>query len=65
MKFHLFLDGNKRSVIYLADVFIELNYLELLREDFYERLEDVVVAVASDEIDKEGLQSILSEILVA
>ena len=44
-----FLDGNKRTALYLAKAFIKLNYPKLVRDDFYERLEDVVVAVASDE----------------
>ena len=63
VKFHPFLDGNKRTALYIAKAFIKLNFPEILREDFYEKLEDVVVAVASDEIDKERLQNILSEIL--
>ena len=53
VKFHPFLDGNKRTAIYIADAFIELNHPEILREDLYEKLEDVVVDVASGKIDKE------------
>lgn len=58
-----FLDGNKRTALYLAKAFIKLNRPEILREDFYEKLEDVVVNVASGEIDKERLKKILSKIL--
>ena len=63
IKLHPFLDGNKRTALYLAKAFIKLNYPKLVRDDFYERLEDVVVAVASDEIDKENLKKILKEYL--
>ena len=68
VKFHPFLyivllDGNKRTALYIAKAFIKLNYPEFLREDLYERLEDVVVDVASGEIDKENLKKILIEIL--
>lgn len=68
VKFHplpyiVLLDGNKRTVLYIAKAFIKLNYPEFLREDFYEKLEDVVVDVASGEIDKENLKKILIEIL--
>lgn len=49
VKFHPFLDGNKRSAIYLAHAFIELNAPEILPDDFYQKLENVVVDVASDE----------------
>lgn len=48
---------------HLPDVFIELNHPEILREDLYEKLEDVVVDVASGKIDKENLKKILIEIL--
>lgn len=63
VKFHPFLDGNKRTAIYLAKAFIKLNAPEMLPNDFYERLENVVVSVASDEINKDTLKAILAEIL--
>lgn len=63
VKFHPFLDGNKRTAIYLAKAFIKLNAPEILPNDFYERLENVVVGVASDEIDKDSLKAILAEVL--
>lgn len=63
VKFHPFLDGNKRTAIYLAKAFIKLNVPEILPDDFYEMLENVVVGVASDEIDKDSLKAILAEIL--
>ena len=57
------MDGNKRTALYIAKAFIKLNYPEFLREDFYEKLEDVVVDVASGKIDEENLKKILIEIL--
>ena len=63
VKFHPFLDGNKRTAIYLANAFIELNCPEAFTDDFYQKLENVVVGVASGEIDKDSLKAILAEIL--
>ena len=63
VKFHPFLDGNKRSAILIARVFVLINAPEILPNDFYERLENVVVGVASDEIKKDSLKAILAEIL--
>ena len=63
VKFHPFLDGNKRTAIYLAKAFIKLNAPEILPNDFYERLENVVVGVANDEINKDSLKAILAGIL--
>ena len=44
VKFHPFLDGNKRSAIYLIKAFIKLNVPEILPNDFYQKLENVVVS---------------------
>lgn len=63
VKFHPFLDGNKRSAIYLAKAFIKLNAPKMLPNDFYQKLENVVVSVASDEIDKDILKAILANLL--
>lgn len=63
VKFHPFLDGNKRSAIYLAKAFIKLNAPKMLPNDFYQKLENVVVSVASDEIDKDELKAIFVDIL--
>lgn len=63
VKFHPFLDGNKRSAILIARVFIMINALEILPNDFYQKLENVVVGIASDKIDKEALKAILADIL--
>lgn len=63
VKFHPFLDGNKRTAILIARVFVLINAPKILPDDFYERLENVVVCVASDEIDKDSLKAILAEVL--
>lgn len=63
VKFHPFLDGNKRSAILIARVFIMINAPEILPNDFYYKLENIVVSVASDEIDKDKLKAILADIL--
>ena len=63
VKFHPFLDGNKRSAILIARVFIVINMPQILPNDFYQTLENVVVGIASDEIDKDKLKAILTDIL--
>ncbi|MGX2973104.1 type II toxin-antitoxin system death-on-curing family toxin [Helicobacter sp. T3_23-1059] len=63
VKFHPFLDGNKRSAILIARVFVLINAPEILPNDFYEKLENVVVGVANDEINKDSLKAILANIL--
>lgn len=63
VKFHPFLDGNKRTTIYLAKAFIKLNYAELLPDDFYQNLEDIVVSVAEGKITEEQLREILKNLL--
>lgn len=63
VKFHPFLDGNKRSAIYLAKAFIKINAPQNLPNDFYAKLEDVVVDVASDGLSKESLRDFLAQLL--
>lgn len=63
VKFHPFLDGNKRSAIYLAKAFIKLNVPQSLPNDFYTKLENIVVNVASDEMSKEQLRDFLANLL--
>lgn len=63
VKFHPFLDGNKRSAILIARVFIKLNVPQSLPNDFYAKLENIVVNVASDEMSKEQLRDFLANLL--
>ena len=62
-KNHLFLDGNKRTSIALGAYFLEINGLESYVDKFITTLEDVSIQLAIDEIDKEGLRSILRTIV--
>ena len=62
VKFHPFVDGNKRTALLIGDAFIILNH-KATPKDFYQRLENVIVSVASDEISKDGLKQILSAML--
>lgn len=63
VKFHPFADGNKRTAIYLAKAFIKLNCPEILPDDFYQKLEDVIVSVATSKTSKEELRAILQKLL--
>ncbi|EOG2478739.1 type II toxin-antitoxin system death-on-curing family toxin [Campylobacter upsaliensis] len=63
VKFHPFADGNKRTALLLGRTFIKLNYPDSLPTDFYQRLEYVIVSVASDELSKDELAQILSAML--
>ncbi|SUX12649.1 type II toxin-antitoxin system death-on-curing family toxin [Campylobacter upsaliensis] len=63
VKFHPFIDGNKRTALLLGRTFIKINYPASLPTDFYQRLEDVIVSVASDTISKDELAQILSAML--
>ncbi|WP_026943596.1 type II toxin-antitoxin system death-on-curing family toxin [Helicobacter rodentium] len=63
VKFHPFLDGNKRTTLLVARTFIVMNYPKILLENFYQNLEDVVVAVAEGKTTKEELREILQNLL--
>ncbi|EAK4279669.1 type II toxin-antitoxin system death-on-curing family toxin [Campylobacter upsaliensis] len=63
VKFHPFIDGNKRTALLLGRTFIKINYPDSLPTDFYQKLEDVIVSVASDTISKDELAQILSAML--
>ncbi|EFO6606280.1 type II toxin-antitoxin system death-on-curing family toxin [Campylobacter upsaliensis] len=63
VKFHPFIDGNKRTALLLGRTFIKINYPDSLPTDFYQKLEDIIVSVASDEISKDELAQILSAML--
>ena len=60
MKFHPFLDGNKRTAIYCAVYFIKLNKEAEVKE-FIVKMEQIVVDLAQNKIDKEKLLSFLQE----
>ncbi|AQW85584.1 Fic/DOC family protein [Campylobacter pinnipediorum subsp. caledonicus] len=63
VKFHPFLDGNKRTAIYLGIFFLELNGFDGYFVHFATIMEDVVVDLASGKIDKEGLREVIYNII--
>ena len=63
VKFHPFLDGNKRTALLVARTFIVMNHREMLPTNFYQQLEDVIVDLAANRISKEHLQEILKNLL--
>ena len=62
VKFHPFLDGNKRAAIYLGCHFAKINGLYFPNR-YYIKMEHVVVKIAEDYISKDDLKDILSVIL--
>lgn len=63
IKFHPFNDGNKRTSILLADIFLEANKIKLDDEKFYVKMEDIVVKVATDKINKNDLKEIFKDFI--
>lgn len=62
-KNHAFNDGNKRSSLALGAYFLELNGFDYLVKRFMHEMENIVVWVADNAIDKELLHKIISSIL--
>ncbi|MDA3054298.1 MULTISPECIES: type II toxin-antitoxin system death-on-curing family toxin [unclassified Campylobacter] len=63
VKFHPFLDGNKRSAIMLSKAFLIINEVVFDKDSFYEFMENIVVSVADGSISKEKLQEIFENLL--
>lgn len=63
VQFHMFLDGNKRSALLLGTYFMNINHYSYYIDIFNERMENVVVDVASGRISKEQLKEIIVELL--
>lgn len=55
-----FLDGNKRTGLAAALVFLDLNGFTIL--DLQERLYDAMIAIAERRMDKDGLAELLREL---
>lgn len=62
-KNHCFTDGNKRASLSLCTYFLVLNNLDELVSKFTLKMENVVVDVASNIVDKELLSEIIYSIL--
>ncbi len=58
IKFHPFLDGNKRTSIYLGCHFAKINGLDCPNQ-YYIQMEDIVVKIANNAISKDELKIFL------
>ncbi|KAA9302190.1 MULTISPECIES: type II toxin-antitoxin system death-on-curing family toxin [Aerococcus] len=63
IKFHMFIDANKRSAISLGAYFMNLNHYTYAVDNFIVEMEDVVVKVANNSIYKDELKNIIKELL--
>lgn len=63
-KNHAFIDGNKRSSLALSAYFLQLNGYDYCVTDFIYRMENIVVWVADNKIDKELLKDIIEDIIM-
>ncbi|WP_104733161.1 type II toxin-antitoxin system death-on-curing family toxin [Helicobacter felis] len=62
VKFHPFVDGNKRTAVYLAIHFLKLND-KPISADCEKFFEPLVLDIATDKINKKQLEIILAEYL--
>jgi death on curing protein len=60
VKNHSFNDGNKRSTIALSAYFLKINNYKALINHFIKEMENIVVAVADNKIDKQFLKEIIT-----
>lgn len=63
VQFHMFLYGNRRLALLLGTYFMNINHYSYYTDIFSERMENVVVDVASGKISKEQLKEISIELL--
>jgi len=62
-KNHCFNDGNKRASLALSVYFLSINGLDILIEKFIFEMENIVVDVADNRIDKDLLFEIIESLL--
>lgn len=62
-KNHAFQDGNKRSSLALSAYFLEINGFSFMIKKFIIKMENIVVSVADNIIDKEMLQEIITSLI--
>jgi len=62
-KNHAFQDGNKRSSLALSAYFLEINGFSFMIEKFIVKMENIVVSVADNVIDKELLKEIITSLI--
>ncbi len=63
IKFHTFNDGNKRSSIALGAFFLEVNGLDFCVRKFQNEMENIVVWVAENKINKDLLWKLIDSII--
>jgi len=62
-KFHAFNDGNKRASLTLGAYFLTLNGYDYCVSQFLTQMENIVVAVAKGDIDKELLHRVILSLI--
>jgi death on curing protein len=62
-KNHCFIDGNKRASIALSVYFLAINGLNILIDKFIIEMENIVVDIATNRIDKDLLFEIITSLL--
>lgn len=62
-KNHCFNDGNKRASLALSTYFLFINGLDILTEKFILTMENIVVDVADNRVDRDLLHEIIKSIL--
>ncbi len=61
--FHMFEDGNKRSALALGGYFLTINGYQSYVQNFFNEMEDIVVLLAENYVDKEFLEEILYDLV--
>lgn len=63
-KNHAFIDGNKRASLALGAYFLKLNGYDYCAEEFMHAMENVVVWVADNTVDKALLKELIYDVLM-
>lgn len=63
VKFHPFVDANKRTALLIGALFLKINQTNANIKNWFLKMEDVVVNLANNEIDKNKLQMIIGVII--
>lgn len=63
VKFHPFVDANKRTALLIGALFLKINQTNANIKNWFLKMEDVVVNLANNEIDKNTLQMIIGAII--
>jgi len=63
IKIHAFNDGNKRASLALGSFFLEINGYDFCVNTFNQKMENIVVWVAENKIEKELLKELIESIL--